>query len=880
MIRNRAEKNKSAAAGAPSESLTAPQSTSDFIKSLPKGWGVRAQAGTPANDKVKAPTAPSMDTLSTGANAGATPAPITPPKGWARQVANSSPAATPAQSTAPAASPKPAAAPVKPAAKPAAPKSTALQDGLASIAGPLLALGKDVLARADVAPLPETAAGAASPNPPITTFPSPTAAALPRATAALSALAIAKLVESGITPEQAEALGMTSVEDAAAELGFAELQHRPALVIWYYQPNGEPETFERDGKIYHFFRVRYLGEPPVKRGFTKKKEDKYGQPRASGVHIYWPRCVPWAEVLGDVRTPTAWIEGELKSAKAALEGFNTFGAGGCYNFREEGGLVGIRKLIGGLAQVPWEGRDLYVALDGDWETNANVRDALGAIALEMGLYRQANVRHVRLPAGIKGVDDFFVAHGPQGADEFEKLLRSAEKMRECDARVAELNEQYAVIGFGGKTFIMRTEFDEVLNRRRLSFFTKGDFELLLANRTVANPNNPAKQIPLAKVWLEHPHRRQYLDGMTLAPMREVSDSTYNLWRGFSIEAKPGDWSLLKAHIFENVCGGNQELFDYFMNWMARLLQRPGEPGQVAIVLRGGRGVGKGIVVTNLGRLLNDHFIHALQADHITGKFNGHIKDCVLLFGDESFFAGNKTHEKILNGLITESTRLSEGKFQNAVTVANYIHLMLSTNCDWAIPAATDERRYMVYDVPDHAHKQISAYFGAIQTQMDTGGLGAMLHELLGRDISQFDVRKVPQTAALAEQKKLTLHERGGVVAWLCDVLTAGEIREDRDSLPAIWGDGELLVARTVCYAAYENWERRRAWRGQAESREAFGKKLQGCLGTAFQGGDNIKLPSHRDRQRPRAYKFGPLEQCRLAFRESQNMATLWEGEDA
>src|SRR5512143_1072976 len=44
-------------------------------------------------------------------------------------------------------------------------------------------------------------------------------------------------------------------------------------------------------------------------------------------------------------------------------------------------------------------------------------------------------------------------------------------------------------------------------------------------------------------------------------------------------------------------------------------------------------------------------------------------------------------------------------------------------------------------------------------QMDEGGREALLHYLLNRDLADFNVRLVPQTRALAEQKA---HSRRGV----------------------------------------------------------------------------------------------------------------------
>lgn len=700
----------------------------------------------------------------------------------------------------------------------------------------------------------------------------------------LSALAVADLARSGIAPADAAKLGMFSVENAQAELNHGEMRAEPGLVIPYYQPNGRDLVeFERDGATFPFGRVRYLGEVAPKRGFTvAKKPGKYGQPARTDVYAYFPRVVAWSDVAADRYQPICLVEGEKKAAKLALEGFNAIGIGGCWNFRNQGGLEGVRTLIPELEQFAWQGRDVYLALDGDAATNASIAAAEGTLALELGLRRGASVYQIRFPMAPDGkrmgADDFIVAND---AAAFEKLAQAAPKMREADALVEDLNREYAIICISGKTFVMRAEHDSTLNRRRLSFFSRRDFKDALANRLVASPNDPSKQAPLSEVWFTHSNRREYLAGMTLAPMREVPNGVFNLWRGFSVEPVAGDWSLLRAHILENVCSGDQEHFDYLLSWMARLVQHPGEAGQVAVVLRGGRGVGKGIVATSLGRLINDHFIHALQADHVTGKFNGHLQDCVLLFGDESFFAGNPAHEKILNGLITETTRLSEQKFQSAITIPNYIHLILSTNSDWAIPAAIDERRYFVLDVPDHPHKQDSAYFGAIAAQMNAGGLAAMFHDLQERDLSGFDVRRVPQTTALADQKRHTLHTRGGALAWLQDVLTAGEIRHMGDPPTTLtWSERELLVSRTDLFDAYETWERKRPGRPHPDSREVFGKRLSAALGNTFRGGDNVKMPKSLSSSRQRAYWLAPLHQCREAFRQSQKMPTLWsEGDE-
>ena len=94
-------------------------------------------------------------------------------------------------------------------------------------------------------------------------------------------LADAKVESSGLTPQQAVALGMYSI-DSAVSLG-ENFNAGPALVIPYYNLIGKPLL---DATI-PFFRVRYL-EDNVK-GFTKKQ--RYSQPLKSGAHAYFPRSL-------------------------------------------------------------------------------------------------------------------------------------------------------------------------------------------------------------------------------------------------------------------------------------------------------------------------------------------------------------------------------------------------------------------------------------------------------------------------------------------------------------------------------------------------------------------------------------------------------------
>ena len=66
----------------------------------------------------------------------------------------------------------------------------------------------------------------------------------------------------------------------------------------------------------------------------------------------------------------------------------------------------------------------------------------------------------------------------------------------------------------------------------------------------------------------------------------------NLWRGFAVQPKPGEWSRLQEHIFEVLCGAVPALYAYVLSWMAFGVQHPERPAEVALAIARAGGAGK------------------------------------------------------------------------------------------------------------------------------------------------------------------------------------------------------------------------------------------------------------------------------------------------
>ena len=414
----------------------------------------------------------------------------------------------------------------------------------------------------------------------------------------------------------------------------------------------------------------------------------------------------------------------------------------------------------------------------------------------------------------------------KGSAAHKHAVRTMERAKQFsrDPVLAEMNDKYAVIGsIGGKCRIIQEVHDATVDRYRFVKQDYSNFEQFYRNRKieVQGKDGPV-YIPKGKWWFEHPERRQY-EGLVFTPERD-DPRYYNLWRGFAVEPRPGDCSLYLNHLRQVVCGGRDEYYEYLIKWMARAVQKPGEAGQVAVVLRGEQGTGKGIAIKCFGHLFGRHFLQIADSKHLVGNFNSHLRDVVALFADEAFFAGDKKHESILKTIVTEPHLMIESKGVDAEVAANCIHLMMASNSNWVVPAGDHERRYFVLDVKSD-HRQDSTYFGAIMKQMENGGYEALLLHLKSIDLGDHKtwLYAFPRTKALDQQQDYTLSYEE---SWWYEKLKNGDLLNGTDGWPESVVK-ELLFTDWIEHAKRLNIQRRgteTAW-NQFLKREIGGEFL-------------------------------------------------------
>lgn len=426
--------------------------------------------------------------------------------------------------------------------------------------------------------------------------------------------------------------------------------------------------------------------------------------------------------------------------------------------------------------------------------------------------------------------------------------------------IFDLNKDHLVVNENGHALIYKEAHDSVLNRNILQRLEFMDFKKLYSNSWVEIPrkDDKPKILSLADAWIQSPKRRQYLGGVTFDPKEKCAPDVYNMWRGYAVKPVKGDWSKIREYIRVVICDENEVLFKYLLGWLCNMFRNPGEPGQVAIVLIGPKGIGKSTLVELLLYICGQHGLEVSQATQLTGRFLAHLRDAVFVAADESYWAGDRSAEGQLKAIITNRYLSLEGKFQAPVTAKNMIHLMLITNDDWAAPASLkDERRYAVCPVSSR-YQRDRKYFGDVREEaFKNGGLEAMLHYFLNEhDLAGFDVTDFPNNAGLTDQKVKSLR---GVDRWLFECLNSCQLSHFD------WSDRPLEVSKDGLYADYEAWSKRREYAPTERSHWARIVK------------QHFPMPLVED-FRPyggqRSWRFSAVSECREAFTKNNRLVGI------
>jgi hypothetical protein len=424
-----------------------------------------------------------------------------------------------------------------------------------------------------------------------------------------------------------------------------------------------------------------------------------------------------------------------------------------------------------------------------WDADT-IDDFMRSVLMTAGIHE-----HARIDDGCRSARNAAEKHHEDGkgygrpamveffGEEVTKAISKILRYKEIDTNdvLERMNEKYFVVGLRGKARVGTFDLDQSLDppREVAVFSSINDFRTLIDHpRIPVLQGEKSKKISRGAWWLNNPLRQQY-DGITFIPgAAKVINGKLNMWRDWGVQPKAGSWRRLRRHIWKVLACKNKKHFRFIMLWTAWCLQNPALMAEVALVFRGNQGVGKSLFGRALCQAFGQHGLQISSHNHLTGRFNAHQMDCAMLFADEAFWPGDKSSEGSFKRLISEDTLTIEFKGIDVFHVRNAIKLIMSSNADWVVPAAIDDRRCAVFDVSKE-YASNSDYFTPLYKEIKDGGIAAMMWDLMRMDLNGWHPRyNVPKTAALREQQELSLHPAD---QWWHQLLQSGALPRASDA---------------------------------------------------------------------------------------------------
>ena len=205
------------------------------------------------------------------------------------------------------------------------------------------------------------------------------------------------------------------------------------------------------------------------------------------------------------------------------------------------------------------------------------------------------------------------------------------------------------------------------------------------------------------------------------------------------------------HIKNIWCQKNEVYYDYVLNWLSHLLQKPYKKIGVVLVLKSEEGAGKNIVCDFFGRYIlgePKYYVVLNDVECLTGKFNSLCAHKILTICDEfgnhvNTNMSGKIKDKLKN-IITQNKQIIEKKGFDPTQENDYNNFILLTNNKSCVQIDPSDRRYFCMELSNEKINDYD-YFNKIDECNNTTSGIHMYNYLLRRNISSWKPQHIPSS---------------------------------------------------------------------------------------------------------------------------------------
>lgn len=263
-----------------------------------------------------------------------------------------------------------------------------------------------------------------------------------------------------------------------------------------------------------------------------------------------------------------------------------------------------------------------------------------------------------------------------------------------------------------------------------------------------------KYLPAAAIWKAHKDRQTYSE-VTFQDIGSEPPGTLNLYQGLNIERNQGDCNELLDFVFNSLCSTKSDSYEFLLNFLAHIIQKPFEKTPLVPVFVGPQGTGKGLLnEIIMSQLLGDYFLIISSISLLQKNFNSHLKCRFLTFIDEGDWRGDKRDMDILKHFTGSSRMLCEEKGGATYNFPNYSRYIIASNNSAPVGLEIGDRRFCFIE-NSGKYANNTSYFSKLIASIEKNNLIAKFANFLfERDISKFNHNQALSSHGVALDAKL------------------------------------------------------------------------------------------------------------------------------
>lgn len=234
--------------------------------------------------------------------------------------------------------------------------------------------------------------------------------------------------------------------------------------------------------------------------------------------------------------------------------------------------------------------------------------------------------------------------------------------------------------------------------------------------------------------------------------RANKDKIFNTFTGFPVwnyeYEDEIDLTLILDHIKEILCKGRQDIYNFFLGWLAKIVQKPEEKTMVCVLMKSEQGAGKGsfwdwFCEDILGF---NNSVSNTNIDKVLCKFNCLTLNKLLVICNETKnYSVAHSEAGQLKSLITDKRQTIEKKGCDPIEVDDFINIVICTNNNYSIKVTLDDRRFFCIEVDDK-YCQNKEYFNKLYNVLDKKHAKAFYDFLMAYDWkTYFNPNSIPMT---------------------------------------------------------------------------------------------------------------------------------------